>query len=142
MISNIISSLGEDTILIIASVASYVLGIFSKIFTASAIDDIKQKKERKKTLNKYKKIEKKYPELISEIRNDLIEGQELSPRVFMIKSSKTTSNNGVKLEYHTDKYKNLSEIVLSLEEFGVVSKSENYTFKLNEDFSEYLIKTG
>lgn len=132
----------ENLATIAFSILFYILGIVSKVGSVLLTDSARKMIEKAKNKKHYKEIEKKHPSLIKEIRKKLIENQDKIPRKLIIKSSKTTYQNYNEffIECHTDVHDNLQNIMLSLQELGVVSELKTNEFRLNKDFANYLIK--
>ncbi|EKF9492418.1 MULTISPECIES: hypothetical protein [Vibrio] len=106
--------------------------------------DIRHRQEQKKAEREmWLTLERKYPNLISEMKEDFSNPQNLSIRKFAIKSSKMTLNVGERcFEYHTDKHIDIFSSVDHLKDLGLVEElyvpgCPMYRFK--ERFAEYLI---
>ncbi|EGR0891785.1 hypothetical protein ACX6FB_003555 [Vibrio cholerae] len=106
--------------------------------------DIRHRQEQKKAEREmWLTLERKYPNLISEMKEGFSNPKNLSIRKFAIKSSKMILNVGERcFEYHTDKHIDIYSSVDHLKDLGLVEElyvpgCPMYRFK--ERFAEYLI---
>ncbi|EIU7748561.1 hypothetical protein NQO50_004444 [Vibrio vulnificus] len=106
--------------------------------------DIRHRQEKNKAEREmWLTLERKYPNLIAEMKEDFSNPENSTIRKFAIKSSKTTLNVGERcFEYYTDKHIDIFSAIDYLKDLSLVDELSIQgcpMYRYKEKFAEYLI---
>ncbi|MEZ8320470.1 MULTISPECIES: hypothetical protein [Vibrio] len=118
----------------------------SSTYLGNKYTDIRRKKEQDKEDRKMlTTLERKYPELIAEMKEDFSNPTHRLVRKFAIKSSRTNLNVGMRVfEYHYDKHPDISNALDYMKNLGLIEevfKEGCPMYRYKEKFADYLIGT-
>ncbi|WP_299022606.1 hypothetical protein [uncultured Photobacterium sp.] len=126
------------------------IGFIGGIFTGAAgtyfgnkYTDIRHKKEAMKAeISLWKELEKKFPTLINEMKDDFSKPENSGVRKFFIKEKNTIVNNSEhSFEYHTDVHTDLTAAILYLVDLELIediTPSNCPMYRFREKFVDYL----
>ena len=122
---------------------AYILGVIGLV-----IELIRRKIRKPKSLSVHAndvtwfEIERRFPVLIAEMKEDFANPENINVRKFFIKSSKTSVNKSEHcFEYHTDVHPNLTAAISYFEDLGLIqdiTPGNCPLYILKENFVDYL----
>jgi len=113
-------------------------------YLADKFTDARREKKEASALKKlWKDIEERFPEIINEMRTDLLSTQGKGIRAFFLKESNTyiAFTSEPSFEYHTDKHPELRAAVLYLSQHGFVqdiTPGNTPMYRINEKLVDFL----
>nr|ABV54362.1 hypothetical protein [Stutzerimonas stutzeri] len=126
---------------------AFLLGAFTGAagnYLADKFTDARREKKEAAALKRlWRDIEAKFPEIINEMRSDILSTQGKGVRAFFLKESNThiALTSGPSFEYHTDKHPELGAAVLYLAQHGFVqdiTPGKTPMYRINEKLVDFL----
>ena len=126
---------------------AFLLGAFTGAagnYLADKFTDARREKKEAAALKRlWRDIEAKSPEIINEMRSDILSTQGKGVRAFFLKESNThiAFTSEPSFEYHTDKHPELRAAVLYLAQHGFVqdiTPGKTPMYRINEKLVDFL----
>ncbi|WP_077531135.1 hypothetical protein [Vreelandella utahensis] len=107
--------------LVVGFVVGTLTGASGQYFAAKYTDKRRAKEASSAQQAQWAEIERRFPAIIEEMKEDVRDSELRSVREFFVKSSRTSINRDEPcFEYHTDVHSDLGAAVRHLEELGYI----------------------
>lgn len=119
-------------------------GAAASYFADKFTDERREKKTIKDADRTWRDIEKRFPALIAEMRQDFSEPANRHVRAFFVKSSNSVLGGSSEphFEYHTDKHPDIRAVIATLEEHGLIAnitRGNCPMYRISEKLADQLI---